>query len=277
MFSITLPSMVYFYDIVEGVVVKESKPGVTELITLENIGFYTLIVAAFSFGQVRSCANPRPLVSPSHAGLTRPARLKPRCAGHCKPAVWVVVQPQRRQVAVHARAPVPDQRLCAVRTLRGQGPCVLRILASQQQQLTHHAYLFSVGRWSSVPSSGCWRLPASSLAWVQEHQPLREHTWAPPPTWRTARARWPSLQVRSRVLERSLFSALPPAPSPSPAPRPQLCARPCPDTPSQAHKPSAWWADLRLRLRSPASTPTSGAASTLTSTPPRATSRPSSA
>lgn len=52
MFSITLPSMVFFYDIVEGHVVQEAKPGYSDVIALEDIGFYTVIVAAFSVGQV---------------------------------------------------------------------------------------------------------------------------------------------------------------------------------------------------------------------------------
>lgn len=52
MFSITLPSMVFFYDIVEGTVTQETCGG-KDAIKTESIGFYGLIVAAFSLGQVR--------------------------------------------------------------------------------------------------------------------------------------------------------------------------------------------------------------------------------
>lgn len=51
MFSITLPSMIFFFDIVEGTVTEELCGGAEEL-QVEGMGFYGMIVAAFSLGQV---------------------------------------------------------------------------------------------------------------------------------------------------------------------------------------------------------------------------------
>ena len=91
MFSITLPSMVYFYDIVEGVVVKESRPGVTDIIVLDNIGFYTLIVAAFSLGQVRARwrahAWRSPVPSSAYEGVAPPLVCFPFAASRRFPAL----------------------------------------------------------------------------------------------------------------------------------------------------------------------------------------------
>lgn len=53
MFSITLPSMVYFYDIVEEAPLTESKDPDYFDFHVEEIDFYGFIVAIFSFGQVR--------------------------------------------------------------------------------------------------------------------------------------------------------------------------------------------------------------------------------
>ena len=51
MFSITLPSMVFFYDIVNGSVYAENRDEDGDIIALDSIGFYSLIVASFSVGQ----------------------------------------------------------------------------------------------------------------------------------------------------------------------------------------------------------------------------------
>ncbi|KCV71508.1 hypothetical protein H696_02452 [Fonticula alba] len=54
MFSITLSSMVYFFDILEGVPTIEARDPTQSHYPLDGMGFYGLIVAAFSLGQAIS-------------------------------------------------------------------------------------------------------------------------------------------------------------------------------------------------------------------------------
>jgi len=51
MFSITLPTMVFYYEILEGKVFSEAAQ-VADPPQSEGLGLYTIVVASFSVGQV---------------------------------------------------------------------------------------------------------------------------------------------------------------------------------------------------------------------------------